>query len=705
MIEILIGDVSLDLLSPSVRLEKSFGLETDVDFQKDYSFPMSLAQSAKNQIALGYSSLEQTDIRQKKFDCVLKILGIDYAAAKLNIIGFNPKEIRVNLNWGVAALDVMDKPLREIDFGADEYLTGSSLANALESFFDADYTNKMCFPPIYAPEWYGEANVNNTDFVGIVNCFNVASQHYYENDITDPHKYSYAPAFYVFWILQKIFENAGYSLNGNAFNDPELRTLIMYQNRTLDKLEELFHTYVSTKNNQYFDNTGGAAATTLKATNVAYPDLDDTPCWSNGLFGYQIQAAGDYVVQAVLDYKNDTGVFVAAGVGPSQILEVQLFLDTVQIGAAALSSSDGVFTFTFPHTAVSGDVGKKYYLKLYSNGVGFTNFWINKGSTIDVSAVGGATVNVGERWIKFANYMPDWTCGELVSAFKNWAKVKFEIDDYRKVISMNLIEKVLNEKPVNITDKVTTEVDYKLQEFTGASISYDFGTTDKYIETEVKGLPLINFLGFYNSPADVPAASKPGQFIIMVPTNEVWVSADNLFWDGVGSLYDIYKVGDGSTEIKFRFAPLFMGVFEMAGHDMVLPKIGEFSSSAMYEMGDNDFTPRFAFYRGNQATFFGGSDYPFASSSTRDINGTSWGNYTFDFYSTNSFFQQLNLNFYKLLLKGEEVEFDFTADAKTMLEFETWRKVMNNYLEFVSKQITITFDRGKVRGRVTALRK
>lgn len=702
MIEIIVGGFSLDLLSPSVRLEKSFGLEADVDFQQNYSFPMSLAQTANNLKALDYTGLEQTDLRKKKFDCLLKILGLDYVAAKLNVIGFNDKEIRVSLSWGVSALDVMNKPLRELKFGPDVYLTGSSLGNALEAYGAADFNNMFCFPPIYAPNWYDIGNANNTDFNGIVNRFNVATQHYFENDITDPHKYSYAPAFYVFWILQKIFEEAGYSLNGTAFNNAELRTLIMYQNRSLDKMEELFHTYVSTKNNQYFDNTGGAAAVVLEATNVAYPDMDDTPCWSNSVFGYQIQAAGDYVVQAVLDYKNDTGIFVSGGI--SQVLEVRLFLDTVQIGAAALSSSDGVFTFTFPHTAVSGDVGKKYYLKLFSNGVGFTNFWINAGSTIDVSAVGGSSVNVGERYIKFANYMPDWTCGEFVSAFKQWAKVSFEMDDYRKVVNMNLIDGILNEKPIDISSKVTSVADYKIQEFTGAKISYDFGSSDAYLENEVKGLPVLNFLGFYKSPADVPAANKPGQFIIMVPTNEVWVSADNLFWDGVGSLYDIYKLGDGSTEIKMRFAPLFMGVFNM-GYDLVLPKVGDKCSSAMYEMGDNDFAPRFAFYRGNQATFVGGSHYPFASSSNRDINGISWGNYTFDFYSTNSFFQQLNLNYYNLLLKGEEVEFDFLPDAKDMLQFESWRKVMNNYLEFVSKQITITFDKGKVRGRVTGHRK
>jgi hypothetical protein len=705
MIEILIGDVSLDLLSPSVRLEKSFGLETDVDFQKDYSFPMSLAQSAKNQIALGYTSLEQTDIRQKKFDCVLKILGIDYAAAKLNIIGFNPKEIRVTLSWGVAALPIMEKSLRDIDFGADEYLTGSSLANAVEAYFDPYYSNKMCFPPIYAPHWYGENNTNNTDFVGIVNYFNTGTQHYQVNDITYPHKYSFAPAFYVFWILKKIFENAGYTLNGNAFNDAELRTLVMYQNRALDKLQELYHAYVSTKNRKYLACTAGVDSyINIEATNTAYPDVDDTACWSNGVYGYQIASAGDYVVQIVLDYDSDSGVFYSGG-SISPVLEVRLFLDATQIGAQTLNAIDAVTTFSFAHTASSGDVGKKYYVKIFSNGVGQCNGWINKGTTIDVSAVGGATVNVGNRYIKFSNYMPDWTCGELVSAFKNWAKVKFEIDDYRKVINMNLVEKVLNEKPINVTEKVTTEVDYKLQEFTGAAISYDFGSTDKFVDGGIKSLPTQEFLGFYNSPASVPPAQRPGQFIVMVPTNEVWVSADNLFWDSVGSLYDTYKVGDGSTEIKMRFAPIFMGIFNMAGVDTILPKIGDACSSSMYEMGDNDFTPRFAFYRGISVGYNTDGQYPFATTGIGDILGNISGSYSFDFYSANSLFQKLNINFYNLLLKGEEVEFDFLPDAQSILEFESWHKVMNNYLEFVSKQITITFDKGKIRGRVTALRK
>jgi hypothetical protein len=704
MIEILIGDTSLDLLSPSVRLEKSFGLETDVDFQKDYSFPMSLAQSAKNQIALGYTSLEQTDVRQKKFDCLLKILGIDYAAAKLNIIGFNPKEIRITLSWGVAALDIMDKPLRDIDFGADEYLSGSSLANALEGFFDADFNNKMCFPPIYTPNWYGDANANNTDFIGFVNYFDVSSQNYLANDISDPHKYSYAPAFYVFWILQKIFENAGYSLNGTAFNDEELRSLVMYQNRSLDKQEELYHAFVSVKGRRYLACLAGADTyLDVEATNIAYPDMDDTAVWSNSVYGYQIAAAGDYVVQLVLDFTSDI-VFYSGG-ALSPVLEVHLFLDTTQIGAQTLRPIDAVTTFNFAHTASGGDVGKKYYVKIFSNGIGYSNGWVNIGSTIDVSAVGGGSVNVGERWIKYSRYMPDWSCGDLVTAFKQWAKVKFEVDDYRKVVSMNLIENVLNEKPVDITNKVISEVDYKLQEFTGAAISYDFGTTDKYVDAGIKGLPNYEFLGFFDSPASVPAAIRSGQFLVMLPTNELWVSADNLAWDGIGSLYDTYKVGDGSTEVKLRFAPIFMGLFGMGGYDMVLPKIGEACSSAMYEMGDNGFTPRFAFYRGNQATFIGGSEYPFMSAGNTDINGSSWGNYSFDFYSSNSFFQKLNANFYNLLLKGEEVEFDFLADAQTMLEFETWHKVMNNYLEFVSKQITITFDKGKVRGRVTALRK
>jgi hypothetical protein len=715
MIDVLVNGVSLELANPNIRIEKSFGIETDVAFQKNYSFPFSLSQSKKNLAALNYTSIGYTHDRTKSFACVIKICGVDYASGVLKIIGFNENEIRCNLNWGVAALPVMDKNLRDIDFGIDENIT-TPFTTGLNNYLTANFENKICFPPYYAPNWYDDANANNTDFNGFVNAYNCGgSGSYLVNSGSQPHKYSIAPAIYVFYILKKIFETDGYSLNGNAWNDEELRSLILFSYRALDTPEAHYHSFIKFAQVQQINNAlSGTTGVQLQPVYTAYPDLNADGNWNNTTHDYNILGLGAHVVVVTLVIKFPDDYYLGNSAGSAFL---RLCLDGVSVESINILDGVGVTitrTYSFSYTAVTGDINKKLSVEVgapNTDGSGFAlspNFAVTTATTVDIINNDTLDINVFNNYVKLKEHMPDWKCSEFVEAFKTWACVKFDIDDYKKIVYINFVENTIRQQPVDVTSVVTTKPNYVLEDFEGIELAYNFGDTDTYAADGAKQLPSIDFIGFVDDHRNIPTASRPGQCFVFTPTNEVWVAANNLWWDGIGSVYGNRKIGTGKQRKELTFAPIFMGVFTMSGYTMVLPKIGEKCSSAMYEMGENNYTPRFAFYKGMSAQFLSGSTvytgYPFATTSNTDIVGNKHGNYTFDLYRETSIIQWFHINYYEILLRGEAVEIDFAADVFSIDDINNWEKILNDYLEYLSKTITLTIQDNKIKGRITALR-
>lgn len=699
MIEILVNGIGLDLNAPSVRLEKSFGLEQDTSFQQSYSFPLSLANSAKNINTLGYVSNEKVSSRKKVFDCILKLMGVEYAIAKIKVTGFNADEIRCNLVWGVEAFTIMDSSIRDINLGEDEDILshGSSLELSLAYYLTSDYKKRICFPTFYAPNWYGDANENNTDFCSIVNFYSPLTTSYVNNTFSDPNKYSFAPMVYLWHVFECMFKQQGYSINGDAWNDPDFRQLVIFSNKNIDKLEDLYHVIATLKNNRYVDNYSGDSNELIQATVISYPDIDADSRYNNSGFSYSIPAAGDYKVTVTIDLKYDLGTYVAFTPPNADEGYVRVYLSGSVASEQLLPVYDGIHSFTFSISASSIDVGNQLTVNIGHTPYGFANFTLQKENTkVEITKAGASNINISERYLKISDYLPDWTCKELLASFKEWANIRFEIDEYKKIVYFRFISEAMNSKAIEITQKVNELPNTVLNEFTGITIGYNFGTSDTYIKDGIRSIPTNGYLGDY---VNAPNATFAGQSILYKPTNEVWVSDNNLFWDTNGSLYADIKIGDGALEKRFSFAPMFMGMFEVDGTSIAIPKTGEKSSSTMYSMGEQEYTPRFMFYRGDAV-----SGYAMATSSTIDKSGSVVGKRSFDLIRRDGIYQTLHAAFYRLLLKGEEVELYLNIKATDINQVDSWVKVMNDYLEYFSKTVSIIADGDLVKARITCLR-
>lgn len=106
--------------------------------------------------------------------------------------------------------------------------------------------SNVCFPMIYAPDFYGDAN---TDFAGILN--NYQNDGYVINEITKPwetgdpeegdyetNENSLLPCFYVREIIRQIFISQGFFVKGNFFSSPFTKNIIMLATKAADRVDD-----------------------------------------------------------------------------------------------------------------------------------------------------------------------------------------------------------------------------------------------------------------------------------------------------------------------------------------------------------------------------------------------------------------------------------------------------------------------------------
>jgi len=137
----------------------------------------------------------------------------------------------------------------------DEIATGNTaddvLAFAKSQSENIYPTSIVCFPSIKAGNFYGETSSSvNLDFEGVINNYDFTNNQYLKN-ITGGNpdqKNSLVPCFYLLDVVKKVMAKAGWNLTGDVLYDENLFRLIIFNNRTLNKLTASF--IIHARNNE-----------------------------------------------------------------------------------------------------------------------------------------------------------------------------------------------------------------------------------------------------------------------------------------------------------------------------------------------------------------------------------------------------------------------------------------------------------------------
>jgi hypothetical protein len=104
--------------------------------------------------------------------------------------------------------------------------------------YNAD--SHFIFFPMYMPKWDSEVDLNMFPESDIYNLWNATTESFYKpnNQAGDYGYYQYAPQPFVWWIIEMLFQQFGYSISTNAFKtDTELRKKVLfnYNNYNIQK--------------------------------------------------------------------------------------------------------------------------------------------------------------------------------------------------------------------------------------------------------------------------------------------------------------------------------------------------------------------------------------------------------------------------------------------------------------------------------------
>ena len=125
----------------------------------------------------------------------------------------------------------MSTLLNEIDGLDEEVVLGVTSADVAEASQLPNHADGYAFPPLYAPDWYGN---RNETFTGVVNPKRDDTPGNLVNDGSGNY-FAIAPGLYVDHVLKKVAAYLGYNLTGDLLADNRFKELVMEGNLSLDE--------------------------------------------------------------------------------------------------------------------------------------------------------------------------------------------------------------------------------------------------------------------------------------------------------------------------------------------------------------------------------------------------------------------------------------------------------------------------------------
>jgi len=715
MIAIEVNGIFLELPEEGIRMEvinSSFVTEI---YQGDFSFPFVLKDTEINRKALGMPTILEAKERKTKIDCYVWIYELPYKKAIINCIGSGNNFIKINLAGGLRALSIWDKSIRDLDYGPVINLGANATAiTSLAQVISQEQDYKVygfSFVPHKNPQFYGD---KNTDFCGVVNRQNSTTGDFYINTFGTLNKYNLVPFVFLFHVLDKIFQTADLTPEGDFYNDTEMQSILLYNNFALDSPTKDDNAYVKTENDYIIF---GSAYNYTSLANIKFfkggdGTFDDAGAWNNTTFEYTIQSPGTIQIDAEIDLFIPNSIdWVACGVYE---IRFELYVSGVLINALAITTNEhGLknLIFSESYTAVSGDVGQKILIKYKLGTINFPPYGFNitmKGTSNLFISNDSDQLNIYEGKMEIKNHLKDVTVSDFLAGLKNLG-VSIEVDYVSKKIYLGYNENFVNTTvSKDYTDKAHPlyELNFE-QQNKGFIANYKFDSDDQLTENNFKTYRKENYKGDVDTYEQLPAPVMLGSVMLVNNVNKLYIVSLNpsgvgYYWEFFSDNYYPVKLGNGEQEYEMIFTPMFMDYAENEGgtsdqNKCLIPAISQIGSSLMYGQGENDYSIRIVFLRGQNITSGvaspKGGVYMYASSTNMGINGNVIGKYNLRLDSLSSVFMIYVYNFLVALNLGEYVERDILLSYLDILKLDIRTKITIEGIPYIIKSLSIEVKR------------
>lgn len=709
MIELRIGEkreYSLDMLPGSgINFDLHPPLFLKGQIKGSYSFPFTFPRTDNNDIALMHAAVLEVNPKTITYSCDVIFKGVKLYPGILRVTASNKLQYEGNVTVGVSAMAVIKKKLYDIYLGGErEIVTAETLmissaamiahANAqiALTYPAADYT----FPPHKNEKFYYEGTTNkNADFEGIINRWNNSTQTFTPNSIntnpTPDNTETLVPWVYLLYVLKMGFLEEGFTIDGDATVDEEIKQVILYNNYSLDKKYGTYSVQATAKLSQ----TISVETTVVFEKDTGGTDHDEAGIYNTSTGQYTIVEEGYHNLFARIKNYSSSGSGSIIG---SPLVRIIFYKNASAIATSITAFPAGWWDHTYQVYFTAADIGKKITVTVEAYGSGGGNFTIDvQGSYLQIQNTSLNDLNLYAQSINLQNHMPDKTFGDLLDWFIKKFNIDVSYDMGSRKVSLNFIEQKCGSsaKADDLTDRASNsyETNYEPAGFT---LKSNFSSDDLFSENNFKAIDADKVIGEVDIAANLPTPQNAGDLIFVKNKNRwyrteldanivpQWVFYSDNYYDEV--------IGDGDEELASD-GPVFVDEIQLITSSGIAPVASQKGSSEAFSLGINRVKDiRVAFYRGmqpcNNSTL-----YPMATTTRYDSLGNTIGEYELRHDGDNGIYKKFWYTWLQALARGEIVLWNMNLELPDLLAFNNNVKKRIGYLVFIYRKASVTIEK------------
>lgn len=673
----------------------------------DWTLPFTVPDHPTNNIIFNLpKDISNTAEFEQDYDAELYIGGNLYSLGRINVTRAEPGRYSLVFGNEISRLKATleNKKLNEFDYGGvrtfgttSDDIIAHAKTTALADPLVYDYT----FPSIYNPYFYGAAQVNNPYFLLFLNTYNAPGAAFKKNVVVTTesaaNKYTLAPQPYLHYILNKLFESAGFTLSGGFMDDAEMKKLLVYSNYSLDDKKAVSEHTKAILSTGYTDDSGLIIFDNDSTGGAEDPGAD----YDNTTGEYTIPDAGLCTITAVIDI---TQILPRSNDLPTDKIDYTV---TLKKNGVAIDSHAGYvywhvpFTITkiFTQTFTAPDIGDVLTIEfsvtrtpLFGGTTPLTVNILPNTTYVEYTLTSAQSeLNSFANTIDIVNHVPDMKATDFLVAIFSFLQIKMKPIKGTNVIELNYATDIINETSYNnLTPIARTNPTVEKEKPTGTKYNFSFPSSDPDTQSNFTSQTGKTQLTDVVSTLVLPAVS-PNTFIRIGNTNMIYIASFN---EGSGLYEWVYATDnyfeliktDGLTELKPALSPMIMRDVVMLGANIIAPQATNEGTSLCFANGLKPQTDlRLMFYHG-MCPDENGDNYPYASATRYDYEGNEVGTINLQWDGADGIYDLFHKALFEFMQTARMVThtIDFTtAHLGTLDVFE--KQLINHMYYFISR--------------------
>ncbi|MFZ4412921.1 MAG: hypothetical protein ACOYOV_07545 [Bacteroidales bacterium] len=603
----------------------------------------------------------------KKYACMVYLSDFPLFSGELVLNSSNPKRYRCSVILTGIASDFPDKKLNELDYGPDiAFSSLTAYAAAQNNNAGAD----LVFPVIHDADFYGSsdddtdspanpdygghtiAGVNVTKTGKFINYWSAELQEFPINEIQpencpgNDNRFVMVPQLKLIYLVKKIFESLGYSINGDFFRDGFIGKLLFANYFALDA-----------KKKKFFVAAGGIVSqhqicgdvNQELAQKISFPDdsslgyEDNDNCWNTSTNEYEIKTEGFHSIKMLMNVhltNINQNHFIVAFYKTAQSGSIFMRSVTSQTVDYNLEINE---SFYF----AASDIGKKIWFNFVSY---YTVVYLSA-KKLNITSISYANLNQFLNSIHIANHVTSNTVGTVLNALKTNFGLAMWFDAEGKTTEISFLKDVLKSfNSIDITDRVIKDsLEITTEEKKGYKLT-------QKSDDEAKDVELLTNLGKFMKKTDLPNPDKLNVIAEVLQEGCFYQYKKNetdqtLSWVKYGTSVASVHTGKATNETAMDIGITTNVIMQ----DRLVPESKQQGSSEFFDTGVNETDMQLLIWHGMNPDK-NGHNYPFASALRYALDGSTLSDIELRLDGDHGLFKNFLKEWYDFLDAAEPVK-------------------------------------------------